>query len=158
MENNEYLVKFIQAAKNIERLQLFEGKVKLSKTEFRMLREIVIEREKGKEIISSELARRLGVTRSAISQIVAKMEERGILERVDAPDDKKIAYVRLSSEATAMFKEQCREVNELVEKVVNEYGVEKMDALLAAYDEFYTVLANARKEMLGEAGKKSITV
>ena len=147
MENNEYLVRLIQAAKDMERLQLLEGKVKLSKTEFRMLREIVIERESGKDIISSELARRLGVTRSAISQIVAKMEERGIVERAAAPNDRKIAYVRLSEQASALFQEQCREANELIGRVVEQYGTEKMDALLAAYDEFYAVLAKVQKEM-----------
>ena len=150
MENNEYLVKLIQAAKDIERLQLFEGKVKLSKTEFRMLREIVIERERGNDIISSELARRLDVTRSAISQIVGKMEDRGIVERVDAPNDRKIAYVRLSEQATSLFKEQCCEANELIARVVAEYGEDKMNALFAAYDEFYSVLARVRKEMQGE--------
>ena len=150
METNEYLIKLIQAAKDMERLQLFVGKVKLSKTEFRMLREIVIEREKGKDIISSELARRLGVTRSAVSQIVAKMEERGIVERASSPTDRKIAYVRLSAEAAAAFKEQCREANELIERVVSTYGTQKMDALLAAYDEFYHVLVKVRKEMQSE--------
>ena len=151
MECNEYLARLIQAAKNIEGLELFADKAKLSKTEFGMLREIVFEREKGRDIISSELARRLGVTRSAISQIVAKMELQGIIERASSPVDRKIAYVRLSEKAKAIFTQQCREANELIGRVVKEYGADKMDALLNAYEEFSAVLVKVRKEMIGEA-------
>ena len=153
METNEYLIKLIQAAKEMESLELFADRAKLSKTEFRMLREIAIEREKGKDIISSELARRLGVTRSAISQIVVKMEARGIVERAASPVDKKIAYVRLSEQATAFFMEQCRVVNELITRVVGEFGADKMDALLASYQEFCAVLAKVKKDMKDEANK-----
>ena len=57
MEINEYLVSFFNIVREIESINMFEQKSKLSGTEFRMLREIILEREKGKDIISSELSR-----------------------------------------------------------------------------------------------------
>ncbi len=74
-ETNEYLTQFMQILRKIENLDLFAATAKFSKTEFRILREIVTENERGNQIISSELARRIGVTRSAVSQIVNKMEK-----------------------------------------------------------------------------------
>ena len=49
MEINEYLVKFIQIVKEMESLDFFMVGAKLSKTEFRLLREIIMEGEKIKK-------------------------------------------------------------------------------------------------------------
>ncbi len=132
MEINEYLVKFFQIEKELEDVELFAQKSKLSDTEFRMIREILLEREKGKDIISSELARRLGITRSAVSQIVTKLEKQGIVRRTASDTDRKIAYVRLSDHAIAVFEEQCAYANGIIEEVVAEFGVDKMDELIAS--------------------------
>lgn len=140
MENNEYVGKLIQMLRRVEIADLFMDKKEFTRTEFRMLREIATERANGREIISSELARRLGVTRSAISQIAAKLEERGVIERVPSPVDKKIAYVRLSGRSLAAYEEQCAAAAEVIGKVVEKLGTEKMDAFFAANEEFYDAL------------------
>ena len=90
MEINEYLIKLIQTTKDLECLDFFTGDAQLGKTEFRLLREIVMEGENGGKIISSQLARRLGITRSAVSQIVTKLEKKNIVKRVDSPDRKSV--------------------------------------------------------------------
>lgn len=135
MEINEYLVKFFQISKGIESVQLFPQTAEFSNTEFRMLREICLEAEKGKCIISSELARRLGVTRSAVSQIVTKLEKQGVVCRKASDTDHKIAYVQLSASARAVFEEQCEQANAFIEKVVADYGADKMDTLLSMFFE-----------------------
>ena len=87
MEINEYLLKLMLVAKDMEQLGVFGENASLSKTEFRLVRELVMEEKLGNKIISSELARRLGITRSAVSQLVNKMEEREIVKRVDSLTD-----------------------------------------------------------------------
>lgn len=146
MEINEYLIKLIQIVKDMENLDFFMGGAKLSKTEFRLLREVIMEGEQGKSIISSELARRLDITRSAVSQIVTKMEERGILKRAASPTDRKIAYVQLSDRAYAVFEEQCGQANGIMERVVDKLGEDKIRTLIRLYDEFSSALEAARKE------------
>ncbi len=143
---NPYLLKLFCITKSMEGLELFSEARSLSRTEFRLIREILLEREKGNDIIASELARRLGVTRSAVSQIVTKLEGRGIVLREDAPKDKKIAYIRLSEHALSIFEEQCAFANEVIEKVVAKIGREKMDILIDGYTEFAATLLETRKK------------
>ena len=150
MEINEHLIKFIQIAKEMEDLDLFADAAKLSRTEFRMIREILMEREKGKDIISSELARRLGITRSAVSQVVTKLEERGIVMRTAAPNDRKIAYVRLTDHSLAVFDEQCAQANAIMECVSKTLGEKKMNELVKLYREFCAALGEAKKKISGE--------
>lgn len=144
MEINQYLVKLFCITKSMEGLEIFSEAQKLSRTEFRLIREILLERENGNSIIASELARRLGVTRSAISQIVTKLEKRGIVLREDSPTDKKIAYIRLSDYALGVFEEQCKFANAVIEEVIEKIGPEKMDALIEGYTEFASILINVR--------------
>ena len=149
MEINEYLVKFFQVVRDMENMDFFAGVAKLSRTEFRLLREVVMEEEKGRSIISSELARRLGITRSAISQIVTKLEIKGIVKRTDSPTDRKIAYIRLSDSSLTVFNEQCKEANAIMERAVEILGEDKMKAFFAAYEEFGAAVTKAIKEAKG---------
>lgn len=149
MEINEYLIKFFQIVRDMENMDFFAGVSKLSRTEFRLLREVVMEEEKGRSIISSELARRLGITRSAISQIVTKLELKGIVKRVDSPTDRKIVYIRLSDNSLTVFEEQCKEANAIMERVVELIGEEKMKAFFGAYEEVGDAIAKAIKEAKG---------
>ena len=150
MELNEYAIKLFHAVEQVESIKFFEKSATLSKTEFRLLREVITEREKGEEIISSELARRLGITRSAISQIVTKLENRGILVRAAAEDDKKIAYIRLSEQSVALYEEQCRQANELMNEVTKKFGVTRTKRLSAECDEFLRLLKEAREKKNGK--------
>ena len=153
MEINEYLIKSFELMRTLENIDFFAGVTNLSRTEFHLLREVILESEKGKHIISSELARRLGITRSAVSQIVTKMEQRGIVNRVASPTDRKIAYIRLSENARAVFEEQCKEANATMERIVAEVGEEKVKEFFALYDDLRKAIDKVTGQV--EAEKKS---
>lgn len=146
METNDYVAKFIQILRKVEGLDLFSDSAKLTKTEFRILREIVQEDKKGKGIISSELARRIGVTRSAISQIVNKMEKRGIVKRVSAPNDKKIAFIQLSESTRGVYEEQCKQADDMLKQIVAVYGKENMENFISSCNELIETFKKVRAE------------
>lgn len=146
MENSKYLNKLLLTVKFMEELTLIPVNVKLSQTEFRMLREIIIEKELGKQIISSELSRRLGITRSAVSQLVTKLEERGVVKRVASPTDRKIFYVDLPDKAAEEFRGQWEQASAFVDRVVEEFGVENTENLIATCEKFAQTLKTVRKE------------
>lgn len=149
MEINQYFIKLLESIKQLDELDFFMGEGRLSQSEFRLVLEVILEREKGGEIISSELARRLGITRSAVSQIVTKLEERNVIRRVASPIDRKIAYIRLSDPAVAVFNEQCKRVNAVMNKLVEDFGEDRLKALIADYDELASSFDRIRKEIDG---------
>lgn len=136
IEINEYLLKLFHLVKDLGDIDFFWGKAKLSRTEFRILWEVANEQCEGRDIISSELARHIGITRSAVSQIVAKLEKNGIVKRVGSEYDRKIAYIRLTDEAKETFMQQARQANEFAERVLAEFGRERLDKLLDESREF----------------------
>lgn len=154
MEINEYLVEVFKIIKDMESLDLFSSANNLSKTEFRLVREIVMESREGRNIISSELARRLGITRSAVSQVVTKLEQRDVVKRAPAPDDRKIAYICLSDRAAAIFEEQCRQANAIFDLVIKDLGAAKMERLIKEYRDFSSAFGRAR-EAVAHTDKKN---
>ncbi len=153
MEINEYLIKSFELMRSLENVDFFAGVSNLSRTEFHLLREVILEAEKGKNIISSELARRLGITRSAVSQIVTKMEQRGIVNRVSSPTDRKIAYICLSESSMAVFEEQCKHANETMKRIVELYGEDKIRTFFNEYVELRKVVDLVMKEREKERGQ-----
>lgn len=153
MESNKYLNKLILTVKFMEGLDLLPLNANLTQTEFRLIREIVMEREVGKQIISSELARRLNITRSAVSQLVTKLEKRGIVKRTSSPTDRKIFYVELSDSSIAVFKKLCDEANELINKVIAEFGEDKADRLIELAEELAAAFERVRGKSKAEKPK-----
>ena len=146
MESGKYLNKLILTVKFLEGLDMMPANVSLTQTEFRLIREIVMEREAGKKIISSEIARRLNITRSAVSQLVTKLEKRGVVERTPSPTDKKIYYIVLSEASLNIFRQQCEEANKLINRVVEVFGKEKADQLIELYEEFASIFNQVREK------------
>ena len=156
MEINEYLIKSFELMRSLENVDFFAGVSNLSRTEFHLLREVILEAEKGKNIISSELARRLGITRSAVSQIVTKMEQRGIVNRVSSPTDRKIAYICLSESSMAVFEEQCKHANETMKRIVELYGEDKIRTFFNEYVELRKVVDHVMKERETARGQSEL--
>ncbi len=147
MEIGQSIIRLLQLAKEMESVAVFFESEHFSKTEFRLLREVVFEQKQGKKIIASELARRLGITRSAVSQLINKLEERGIVERTHSPTDRKISYVELTENANTLFAREYERANEVLNRVVEAVGKEKLNTLVSASEEFVEAFKSVTEEM-----------
>ena len=67
MEVTFFLKEIYRIGKRLGDLRLFEEAQSLNSTEMQMVREIIAAKETGNRVISSQLAKKLGVTRSAVS-------------------------------------------------------------------------------------------
>lgn len=150
-DENRYLVRLIRVAKAVCNFDFFPGSTNLTRTEFQLLQEVIAERSQGKDIISSELARRLGITRSAVSQTVAKLEKRGVIKRMASEYDKKIAYIRLSDKCAEIYESQCKQAAEFLEAVVMEFGIDRFHRLLDENDALIDILTKKKCSSMKES-------
>lgn len=140
-ENREYLWKLFSMAKKVESAISehkagFYGETRLNATDIRLISEVIYATRVGERLISTRVATRLGITRSAVSQIVGKLEQANILRRLPDEVDKKIAYLALTEETEEKLSAQVREYGEYVGKIVAEFGAERFETLLALVDDF----------------------
>ena len=146
-QNEEYLLKIFSIAKKMENISLVDRNTCLNDSELRMLGEIFMAKREGKRLISTQLADRLNITRSAISQMVNKLEKDGIVQRVPDAVDRKIAYVELTDEAKALYLEDMKVYEPFMERVVSKYGVERFHELCKLMDSFYELMKEEKKKL-----------
>ena len=149
-ENEEYLCKIFAMLKKVEKFSGLKEKTELNNTELRLISEIIFARQEGERLISTQLAKRLNVTRSAVSQIVNNLENRGVIQRVDAEDDKKIAYVELTESAMEIYQNAKKAGVDFVGEFLKEFGKDNLDLLLNLMDSFWETACAVSKKNLNK--------
>ena len=122
--------------KKLASVKIFDHGFMFNNTEIQMMKEIVRVKEEGGRIISSRLAKELGITRSAVSQMVKKLESKGVVRRVPDSRDKKIAYIELSDTARAQYEDMKDRVNAILSSGIGERGDEKVETFVKGAHEF----------------------
>lgn len=133
---DEYLNKIVVSLKKIKDCSKVKEKHFFNSTEMRLIGEIIANNVEGKQVISTELAKSLGVTRSAISQMVNRMEEKGVVKRVACKYDRKKFYIELSESTRERYEKERTNLCGNLDKVVEIMGREDMDQLIRLIDRF----------------------
>ncbi len=141
VNKSKHLSQIFQMLRKRDEIFVMEKKGRFNKTELRLLNEVATAQKLGNPIISTQLATRLGVTRSAVSQIVNRLEEQGVLRRVAAQDDKKIAYVEIDEKIVEIYKNEIEKSHTIIEEIVKEFGEKKFEQLSALYGEFMDLMS-----------------
>ena len=146
MEGSNLMQEIYAIGKRLEELKIFHRAMPFNNTEMQMMREIIAAKERGSRVISSGLAKLLGITRSAVSQMVKKLEAKGVVRRVPDSRDKKIAYIELSENARSIYEESRARVNGLLERIVAKLGEEKVEHFITGTNEFIDAFCEATEE------------
>lgn len=136
MTGEAYLGKIQAMTRKLQNVVFVKGKKSFNNSELRMLEEIVAADKKGERLISTQLADKVGVTHSAISQMVNRLSEKGLVQRVPDDVDRKIAYIELTGNAKELYNAQRKRMGEVVAKVVADFGADKANQMLKLVDEF----------------------
>lgn len=115
---------------------MFDHNFPFNNTEMQMMKEILRVKETGGQIISSELAKALGVTRSAVSQMVKKLEAKNVVKRVADDTDRKIAYIELSDSAKEQYESMKGQIGGLMGGIIARLGEKKVNTFVSVANEF----------------------
>ena len=145
-KEEEYLIRIFSLLKKRENLVFNDKKSRFNNTEIRLLSEIIAAKYENRRLISTQLAKMIGVTRSAVSQIVNNLEQQGVVRRVPDEIDRKIAYVEISEEMIEAYGQDLENCKAFVKEVVDEFGEERFTKMSEAYEEFIALTQKKYKE------------
>ena len=99
----------------------------------------------------SEIARNLGVTRGAVSQIVAKLKRKGLIEKAEAKDGRCIIFKLTQKGETAYLGHQKIHFLfiEHIEKIMEYYPNDQISVVL----DFFNKLETSVEDMLSDIKK-----
>lgn len=152
MEANTFLREIYGIGKQMEEIRFYQNSLPFNNTEMLLLREVFMAKQAGRHVISSYLAKVLGVTRSAISQMVNKLESKNLVRRVADAKDRKIAYIELSEYAMETYEGLKARLNLFLKKVKERIGQEKIEQFFSSAHEFIDACGNVLEELAGKEG------
>ena len=135
-KGQEYLTKLFSMMREREYITLNDKNTHFRSTEMRLLTQVLFAKYEGKRVISAQLAKMLGLTRSAVSMVVHNLESRGIIVRVPDSMDKKIAYVEISDSVYEAYKDDLEKACAFIAQLVEEFGEEKFEKMYSLFTEF----------------------
>ena len=136
MDANRLMQEIYSISKQLEGAREVYHSLPFNNTEMLMMREIVVAQGEGRRLISSRLAEKLDITRSAVSQIVNKLEAKKIVRRVPDAKDRKIAYIELTEEAYGAYTDIKRRINAVLENLIARFGEGRLAKFLTEAHEF----------------------
>ena len=143
--NEKYLNAVFSMIKKREGIILSKKQNHFNDTELRLIGEVLDAKKKGKRLISTQLAKKLGVTRSAISQIVNRLESEGVVQRVPDAVDRKIAYIEVTEATMKTYKEDVKSCGDFIGKVVRQFGETKFEQMQGMLEEFVSMLEDEKQ-------------
>ena len=141
-----YLEKVFHLLKLRDDVKVIDKDSRFNQTELRLLGEIVAAKYEERRYISTQLANHLGITRSAVSQIVNKLEKEKVVKRVPDEVDKKIAYIEITDEFSGLFKEDLNKAIAFVEIIVEKMGEDRFMEMCGLFEEFLRLADGSIKE------------
>lgn len=89
----------------------------------------------------STLASWLDVTPATATQLMDRLEQRGLLRRLPDPSDRRATLVRLTREGTRLYGRVAREVRAMLREIADAMTPEGLDALRRGNEDLRRVLA-----------------
>lgn len=145
MEADQILQDIFGIARKLDEIKVFHNILPFNNTELQFMKVIVLADEAGKRVISSDIARSLGITRSAVSQMVKKLEDEKIIVRVPAENDKKSSHVMLSPAARTAYERMKDYMNAFVQQIVDRVGYDEIRRFIDGMNKFIDIF----NEVLG---------
>lgn len=142
--NEKYMKELFSVVRKFDRVAFPDKNAHFNNTELRLLGEVLSVKSAGKRVISTQLADKLGVTRSAVSQIVGGLVARGVLKRVPDEVDKKIAYIEVTDEAMADYKKDIACSSDFIGSVVEQFGKEDFEKFCTLANNFMDIFDKER--------------
>ncbi|MBO9130408.1 MarR family transcriptional regulator [Bacillus sp. 165] len=93
---------------------------------------------------SSELAEVFQVKKSAITAIITRLWEKGLVQRTRDENDRRIVYLTLTDKGKEMYVKTEERIQKLVEKIIKKFGDLEIKQFLEIYEKLNGVLTEIK--------------
>ncbi|KAA9021758.1 MarR family winged helix-turn-helix transcriptional regulator [Niallia endozanthoxylica] len=99
---------------------------------------------------SSELAEIFHVKKSAITAIINRLWDKGLIQRTRDEKDRRIVYLTLTDAGKAMFNQSEARIHKLVASFITQFDQEEIEAFMKTYEKLNTIILAEKDKNLGE--------
>lgn len=102
------------------------------------------------ECTSSDLAAVFEVNKSAITAIINRMADKGLIQRTRDENDRRVIYLALTDDGKELHQNCMKKVRLLVESIITQFDEVEINTFLDTYEKLAKMINSKKKEELGE--------
>lgn len=118
----------------------------MTQGEFMILKTIKMISERSEGVTISTLSERLRISKSAVSQMINSLEDKGYVERFTTRNDRRLVYVRLTVRGGEVLSEKLRTFLKGMNTVFDKMGEEDTKELLRLLRKLYDIYKSTQGE------------
>ena len=88
----------------------------------------------------TDVSRRMMISKPAATQVVNRMVDRGLMERLSDESDRRVVYIRATETGRAFYEEKMDRNLTLVDRVVERMGAEETNNLTVLLNRFFDAI------------------
>lgn len=96
---------------------------------------------------SSELAEAFDVKKSAITAIITRMWEKGLILRTRDESDRRVVYLTLTDKGKEIFDESEKRIYKLVESLINNFEEEEINQFMDSYEKLKNFMLQSKENL-----------
>lgn len=93
---------------------------------------------------STELAEYFDVKKSAITAMINRMWEKGLIKRTRDEKDRRVVYLALTDKGNELYTKAERRIYKLVESFIKQFDHEEISQFLLTYEKLNQILINSK--------------
>lgn len=96
---------------------------------------------------SSELAEVFDVKKSAITAIITRMWEKGLIQRTRDENDRRVVYLTMTDKGRELFQETEEKIQDLVESFITRFDQSEIVQFLNTYEKLNGILLERKSKV-----------
>jgi DNA-binding MarR family transcriptional regulator len=96
---------------------------------------------------SSELAEVFDVKKSAITAIITRLWEKGLIQRTRDENDRRLVYLALTDKGNDLFQKTEERIHALVESFITQFDQDEIVSFLKMYDKLNDILIDRKSRV-----------
>lgn len=141
--NAEKIYQVMQKFQKLGMNSKFAGE--MPRSEIVMLKMINIDTSKTEGVTISTLSERLEITKSAVSQMINVLEDKGYVKRITTKSDRRIVYVRLTEMGEQSLEKSLQSLLKSLNQVFEKMGEEDTEILFRLLNKLYLIVSDYKK-------------
>ncbi|MEH7123785.1 MarR family transcriptional regulator [Bacillus sp. JJ1503] len=99
---------------------------------------------------SSELAEQFYVQKSAITAIITRLWEKGLIQRTRDENDRRVVYLTLTDKGNELFNQTEERVHKLVESFITQFDQAEIIQFIKTYEKLNQILKDSKNPQVEE--------
>ena len=104
------------------------------------------ELSKDGDVRVSHLRDAMSMTMQAVSQFVRTLEEKGMVQREIAPNDRRVTLVTVTPKGKQILEDSQQHFNHMLDRLIQQYGPEELEKLIQMLDRLCSTIRGLKED------------